>query len=61
MHAGCGYMANTTAVSDINVKTVCVHKDRDRLAPADVFYIASKPIKKGGEIFVRYNWKKLSL
>ena len=52
---GLGYMANTGTRKEINVRVVEVNPRKDGLLPNEVFYVATRAIRRGEEILAPYN------
>ena len=58
---GVGFMANTGARSELNVRVEEIRTRKDGLVPNQTLYIATRPIRKHEEIFVSYNnseWRR---
>jgi hypothetical protein len=52
---GLGYMANTGRRHELNVKCIEIAPRKDIPLPNEVFYVATKPIRRGDEILAAYN------
>lgn len=53
MTSGIGYMANTSRRGDLNIKIRAVYPSE--VGTATIFFIATKLIQRGNEIFSPYN------
>ena len=52
---GLGFMANTGARNELNVRVVELNPRKDGLLPNEVFYVCTRPIRKHDEILAPYN------